>query len=33
MLDAFEARLTPHFGPHWLAMIGGDLRPAGKASD
>jgi hypothetical protein len=32
-LDAFEARLTPHFGPHWHAMIGGDLRPAGKASD
>lgn len=23
-LDAFEARVTPHYGPHWSAMIGGD---------
>lgn len=32
-LEAFEARLAPHLGPHWHAMIGGDLRPAGKAAD
>lgn len=23
-LDAFEARVTPHYGPHWSAMIGGN---------
>jgi hypothetical protein len=25
-LDEFEARVTPHYGPHWSALIGGDLR-------
>ena len=32
-LDAFEARLTPPFGPHWHAMLGGDLRPAAIPTD
>jgi hypothetical protein len=32
-LDAFEAQIRPHFGPHWHAMIGGDLRPGGNATD
>lgn len=32
-LDAFESRLAPHLGPHWHAMIGGDLRPTGDAGD
>lgn len=26
-LEAFEAQVVPHYGPHWHAMIGGDLRP------
>ena len=32
-LDAFEARLTPPFGPHWHKMIGGDLRPVSDPTD
>lgn len=24
-LDEFEARLKPHFTPHWHAMLGGDV--------
>ena len=26
-LDAFEARVTPHYAGHWAAMVGGDIRP------
>ena len=22
-LEDFEARVTPHYGPHWSAMVGG----------
>ncbi len=32
-LNAFEARVTPHFGPHWHAMVGGDLKSDGEAAD
>jgi hypothetical protein len=25
-LDAFEARMTPHYGPHWQTLLGGNFR-------
>ena len=25
-LDSFEARVTPHYGPHWRSLTGGDFR-------
>jgi hypothetical protein len=25
-LDAFEARVTPHYGPHWQSLLGGNFR-------
>lgn len=25
-LDAFEARMTPHYGPHWQSLLGGNFR-------
>ncbi len=32
-LNAFAASLAPHYGSHWHAMIGGDLRPTTIRSD
>ena len=25
-LDAFEAKVKPHYGPHWDSLIGGNFR-------
>jgi hypothetical protein len=25
-LDAFEARVKPHYGPHWESLLGGNFR-------
>jgi hypothetical protein len=25
-LDAFEARMKPHYGPHWATLLGGNFR-------
>jgi hypothetical protein len=25
-LDAFEARMKPHYGPHWETLLGGNFR-------
>jgi hypothetical protein len=25
-LESFEARVKPHYGPHWSSLIGGDFR-------
>ena len=25
-LDAFEAKVKPHYGPHWESLLGGNFR-------
>jgi len=25
-LDAFEAKVKPHYGPHWDSLLGGNFR-------
>jgi hypothetical protein len=25
-LESFEARVKPHYGPHWSSLVGGDFR-------